>query len=108
MGMRNQSPRQQTFDVESQRSRQQSFDTESQYSHHTHAKERFNMDSKEEELEGRRLSRRGSFNSQQDLPAAGIPSRYDQKPQGRSRSRRKFNKCGRIAINNRKFWRQSR
>ncbi|CAL4102155.1 unnamed protein product [Meganyctiphanes norvegica] len=86
--MRNQSPRQQTFDAESQRSRQQSFDTESQYSHHTNAKERFNMDSKEEELEGRRLSRRGSFNSQQDLPAAGMPSRYEQKPQGRSRSRR--------------------
>merc|ERR1711915_447849 len=25
---------------------------------------------------------------QQDLPAAGIPSRYDKKPEGRSRSRR--------------------
>lgn len=55
-------------------------------------KERYNVESKEEELGERRLSRRGSFygSSQElnELPPAGIPSRLEQRPIGRSRSRR--------------------
>ncbi|XP_066967191.1 uncharacterized protein Patronin isoform X13 [Macrobrachium rosenbergii] len=66
-------------------------DLESHYSSRTATKERFNMDSKEEEMgeRSRGLGRRGSFtNSHPDLPAAGMPSRYEERPHGRSRSRR--------------------
>ncbi|KAK8401531.1 hypothetical protein O3P69_001012 [Scylla paramamosain] len=61
------------------------------YSSRSAAKEKLNMDSKEEELgeRSRGLGRRGSFNnSHPDLPAAGMPSRYEERPHGRSRSRR--------------------
>ncbi|XP_042234616.1 uncharacterized protein LOC121874529 isoform X5 [Homarus americanus] len=61
------------------------------YSSRSTTKEKYNMDSKEEELgeRSRGLSRRGSFNnSHPDLPAAGMPSRYEERPHGRSRSRR--------------------
>ncbi|KAK3888904.1 hypothetical protein Pcinc_007065 [Petrolisthes cinctipes] len=61
------------------------------YSSRSATKERFNMDSKEEELgeRSRGLGRRGSINnSHPDLPAAGMPSRYEERPHGRSRSRR--------------------
>ncbi|XP_050688722.1 uncharacterized protein LOC126981544 isoform X16 [Eriocheir sinensis] len=61
------------------------------YSSRAATKEKLNMDSKEEELgeRSRALGRRGSFNnSHPDLPAAGMPSRYEERPHGRSRSRR--------------------
>ena len=62
--------------------------------HHYTPKERYNMDSKEEEMGERSggISRKGSFkgsNSELNkLPPAGLPSRLDQRPAGRSRSRR--------------------
>ncbi|XP_071548392.1 LOW QUALITY PROTEIN: uncharacterized protein Patronin [Panulirus ornatus] len=68
-----------------------SHDTDVSYSSRSATKERYNMDSKEEELgeRSRGLGRRGSFNnSHPDLPAAGMPSRYEERPHGRSRSRR--------------------
>lgn len=61
------------------------------YSSRSATKEKYNMDSKEEELgeRSRGLGRRGSINnSHPDLPAAGMPSRYEERPHGRSRSRR--------------------
>ncbi|KAK8726897.1 hypothetical protein OTU49_010116 [Cherax quadricarinatus] len=64
---------------------------ETSYSSRSTTKEKYNMDSKEEELgeRSRGLGRRGSFNnSHPDLPAAGMPSRYEERPHGRSRSRR--------------------
>ncbi|XP_069186002.1 uncharacterized protein Patronin [Procambarus clarkii] len=66
-------------------------DLDPPYSSRSTTKEKYNMDSKEEELgeRSRGLVRRGSFNnSHPDLPAAGMPSRYEERPHGRSRSRR--------------------
>ncbi|XP_063596394.1 uncharacterized protein LOC134773202 isoform X2 [Penaeus indicus] len=77
--------------MRTQQSPRASQDFEPHYSSRGAAKERYNMDSKEEELgeRSRGLVRRGSFtNSQPDLPAAGMPSRYEERPHGRSRSRR--------------------
>ncbi|XP_047482342.1 uncharacterized protein LOC125034532 isoform X4 [Penaeus chinensis] len=77
--------------MRTQQSPRASQDFEPHYSSRCAAKERYNMDSKEEELgeRSRGLVRRGSFtNSQPDLPAAGMPSRYEERPHGRSRSRR--------------------
>ncbi|XP_042887517.1 uncharacterized protein LOC122263224 isoform X3 [Penaeus japonicus] len=77
--------------MRTQQSPRASQDFEPHYSCRGAAKEKYNMDSKEEELgeRSRGLVRRGSFtNSQPDLPAAGMPSRYEERPHGRSRSRR--------------------
>ena len=55
-------------------------------------KENYNIDSKEEEMGERRLSRKNSFHgSSQELEKvapAGLPTRIDERPKGRSRSRR--------------------
>ncbi|KAK7069879.1 hypothetical protein SK128_011064, partial [Halocaridina rubra] len=66
-------------------------DLDSHFGSRSVTKEKFNLDSKEEELgeRSRGLRRHGSFtNSHPDLPAAGMPSRYEERPHGRSRSRR--------------------